>query len=83
MYSIKKCKYEMCLSLVTLLTWLCRIYCFINLRRKIKKIVSKFLLFIRITVQYYSSQGLVNGLQEIDKLKSQVQDVHVPLEVFE
>lgn len=31
----------------------------------------------------YFSQGLVNGLQEIDKLKSQVQDVHVPLEVFE
>ncbi|KAG7199187.1 hypothetical protein KM043_018062 [Ampulex compressa] len=28
-------------------------------------------------------QGLVNGLQEIDKLKSQVQDVHVPLEVFD
>ncbi|XP_012269281.1 mediator of RNA polymerase II transcription subunit 10 [Athalia rosae] len=28
-------------------------------------------------------QGLVNGLQEVDKLKSQVQDVHVPLEVFD
>ncbi|XP_012285021.1 mediator of RNA polymerase II transcription subunit 10 [Orussus abietinus] len=28
-------------------------------------------------------QGLVSGLQEIDKLKSQVQDVHVPLEVFD
>jgi hypothetical protein len=29
------------------------------------------------------SQSLVHGLQEIDKLKSQVQEVHVPLEVFE
>lgn len=29
------------------------------------------------------SQALVHGLQEVDKLKSQVQDVHVPLEVFE
>ncbi|KAL6267021.1 mediator of RNA polymerase II transcription subunit 10 [Pogonomyrmex barbatus] len=30
-------------------------------------------------------QGLVNGLQEIDKLKSQVQsqEIHVPLEVFD
>ncbi|PSN43907.1 Mediator of RNA polymerase II transcription subunit 10 [Blattella germanica] len=28
-------------------------------------------------------QSLVHGLQEIDKLKSQVQEVHVPLEVFE
>lgn len=28
-------------------------------------------------------QSLVHGLQEVDKLKSQVQDVHVPLEVFE
>ncbi|XP_066992199.1 mediator of RNA polymerase II transcription subunit 10 [Anabrus simplex] len=28
-------------------------------------------------------QGLVHGLQEVDKLKSQVQDVHVPLEVFD
>nr|XP_023018989.1 mediator of RNA polymerase II transcription subunit 10 [Leptinotarsa decemlineata] len=26
---------------------------------------------------------LVHGLQEVDKLKSQVQDVHVPLEVFD
>lgn len=32
---------------------------------------------------FFCRQGLVNGLQEIDKLKSQVQDVHVPLEVFE
>jgi mediator of RNA polymerase II transcription subunit 10 len=31
--------------------------------------------------QYRNS--IVQGLQEIDKLKSQVQDVHVPLEVFE
>ncbi|XP_033213118.1 mediator of RNA polymerase II transcription subunit 10 [Belonocnema kinseyi] len=28
-------------------------------------------------------QGIVTGLQEIDKLKSQVKDVHVPLEVFD
>ncbi|XP_017775943.1 PREDICTED: mediator of RNA polymerase II transcription subunit 10 [Nicrophorus vespilloides] len=28
-------------------------------------------------------QALVHGLQEVDKLKSQVQDVHVPLEVFD
>jgi len=28
-------------------------------------------------------QTVVSGLQEIDKLKSQVQDVHVPLEVFD
>lgn len=26
---------------------------------------------------------MVTGLQEIDKLKNQVQDVHVPLEVFD
>lgn len=31
----------------------------------------------------YFRQSLVHGLQEVDKLKSQVQDVHVPLEVFE
>lgn len=29
------------------------------------------------------SQGMVTGLQEIDKLKNQVQDVHVPFEVFD
>uniref|UniRef100_A0A1B6GT17 Mediator of RNA polymerase II transcription subunit 10 n=1 Tax=Cuerna arida TaxID=1464854 RepID=A0A1B6GT17_9HEMI len=28
-------------------------------------------------------QSLVYGLQEVDKLKSQVQEVHVPLEVFD
>lgn len=28
-------------------------------------------------------QSLVTGLQEIDKLKVQVQDVHVPLSVFD
>lgn len=35
---------------------------------------------------YYScnySQGMVTGLQEIDRLKNQVQDVHVPFEVFD
>ncbi|CAG2063298.1 unnamed protein product [Timema podura] len=26
---------------------------------------------------------MVQGLQEVDKLKTQVQDVHVPLEVFD
>lgn len=31
----------------------------------------------------YCSQTIVTGLQEIDKLKSQVHDVHVPLEVFD
>lgn len=31
----------------------------------------------------FCRQALVHGLQEVDKLKSQVQDVHVPLEVFE
>jgi hypothetical protein len=34
-------------------------------------------------LSYKYRQGLVTGLQEIDKLKTQVQDVHVPLEVFE
>lgn len=29
------------------------------------------------------SQSLVTGLQEVDKLKSQVHDIHVPTEVFE
>ncbi|KAL0270914.1 UNVERIFIED_CONTAM: hypothetical protein PYX00_008184 [Menopon gallinae] len=48
---------------------------------------------IRIIVSDFQPQGqnvlnqkiqsLVHGLQEIDKLKAQVQDVHVPLEVFE
>lgn len=28
-------------------------------------------------------QNAVTGLQEINKLKSNVQDIHVPLEVFE
>lgn len=28
-------------------------------------------------------QSMVHGLQELDKLKSQVQDVHVPYEVFD
>jgi mediator of RNA polymerase II transcription subunit 10 len=34
-------------------------------------------------VFHFFSQSLVHGLQEVDKLKSQVQEVHVPLEVFE
>lgn len=28
-------------------------------------------------------QTMITGLQEIDKLKAQVQDIHVPLEVFD
>lgn len=31
----------------------------------------------------YFRQSLVTGLQEVDKLKSQVHDVLVPTEVFE
>jgi len=48
---------------------------------------------IRIIVSDFQPQGqnvlnqkiqsLVYGLQEVDRLKSQVQDVHVPLEVFD
>ncbi|CAH1398501.1 unnamed protein product [Nezara viridula] len=48
---------------------------------------------IRIIVSDFQPQGqnvlnqkiqaLVTGLQEVDKLRSQVQDVHVPLEVFD
>ncbi|KAK3912981.1 Mediator of RNA polymerase II transcription subunit 10 [Frankliniella fusca] len=48
---------------------------------------------IRIIVSDFQPQGqsvlnqkiqsLVQGLQEVDKLKAQVQDVHVPLEVFD
>lgn len=40
-------------------------------------------IYRKLIYIFVCSQGLVNGLQEIDKLKSQVQDVHVPLEVFE
>ena len=32
---------------------------------------------------FFFSQMMVTGLQEIDKLKGEVQDVQVPLEVFE
>jgi len=48
---------------------------------------------IRIIVSDFQPQGqsvlnqkiqsLITGLQEVDKLKGQVQDVHVPLEVFD
>ncbi|CAO1399320.1 unnamed protein product [Diamesa serratosioi] len=48
---------------------------------------------IRIIVSDFQPQGqnvlnqkiqsLVTGLQEVDKLKNQVQDVHVPLSVFD
>lgn len=31
---------------------------------------------------FHFSHGLVTGLQEIDKLKNQIQDVHVPIHVF-
>lgn len=32
---------------------------------------------------HFHRQSLVTGLQEVDKLKNQVQDVHVPLSVFD
>ena len=32
---------------------------------------------------YFFRNAIVQGLQEVDKLKSQVQDIHVPIEVFE
>lgn len=32
---------------------------------------------------FFLRQSLVTGLQEIDKLKTQVNDVHVPLSVFD
>lgn len=37
----------------------------------------------RSHVFFVPSQGMVTGLQEIDKLKNQVKDVHVPFEVFD
>lgn len=47
----------------------------------------EFLLSLGVSlgfdVFHFFSQALVHGLQEVDKLKSQVQEVHVPLEVFE
>lgn len=36
-----------------------------------------------VIVTVICRQNAVTGLQEINKLKSNVQDIHVPLEVFE
>lgn len=45
----------------------------------------KFLYYIRYILikLYLYRQGLVSGLQEISKLKNQVQDIYVPFEVFD
>lgn len=46
--------------------------------------VPYYLIFAVILLCFFNSrQALVSGLQEVDKLKSQVKDVHVPLEVFD
>jgi len=42
-----------------------------------------FLEFLFVIHFCLRSQNAVSGLQEINKLKSNVQDIHVPLEVFE
>lgn len=55
---------------------------FIENVRQIHIIVSDFQPQSQ-TVLNQKLQSLVHGLQEVDKLKSQVQDVHVPLEVFD
>nr|CAI5827032.1 unnamed protein product [Callosobruchus analis] len=53
---------------------------FIENVRQIHIIVSDF----HPKVKTFSiKNSLVHGLQEVDKLKSHVQDVHVPLEVFD
>lgn len=67
-----------------------------NYFRISKQILQKFRFYCQTLIFYYYlliksnnlcniiyRQGIVTGLQEIDKLKSQVKDVHVPLEVFE
>jgi len=41
------------------------------------------LALISIPFKWRFRNAIVHGLQEVDKLKSQLQDVHVPLEVFE
>lgn len=41
------------------------------------------LTFFFFFLSLISSQTMITGLQEIDKLKAQVQDIHVPLEVFD
>ncbi|XP_055713150.1 mediator of RNA polymerase II transcription subunit 10 [Phlebotomus papatasi] len=55
---------------------------FIENVRQIRIIVSDFQAQGQ-NVLNQKIQGLVTGLQEIDKLKSQVQNVHVPFEVFD
>ncbi|XP_014206342.1 mediator of RNA polymerase II transcription subunit 10 [Copidosoma floridanum] len=55
---------------------------FIENVRQIRIIVSDFQPTGQ-SVLNQKIQGIVTGLQEVDKLKTQVQDVHVPLEVFD
>jgi len=55
---------------------------FVENIRQIKIIVSDFQPQGQ-NVLNQKIQTVVSGLQEVEKLKSQVQDVHVPLEVFE
>uniref|UniRef100_A0A1L8DFU4 Mediator of RNA polymerase II transcription subunit 10 n=1 Tax=Nyssomyia neivai TaxID=330878 RepID=A0A1L8DFU4_9DIPT len=55
---------------------------FIENVRQIRIIVSDFQAQGQ-NVLNQKIQGLVTGLQEIDKLKGQVQNVHVPFEVFD
>ncbi|XP_014243263.1 mediator of RNA polymerase II transcription subunit 10 [Cimex lectularius] len=55
---------------------------FIENVRQIKIIVSDFQPQGQ-NVLNQKIQSMVNGLQEVDRLKSQVQDVLVPLEVFD
>lgn len=62
--------------------YFCNILAFIENTRQIRIIVSDFQPQGQ-NVLNQKIQALVGGLQEIDKLKNQVQDVQVPLEVFE
>ncbi|KAJ6638763.1 Mediator of RNA polymerase II transcription subunit 10 [Pseudolycoriella hygida] len=56
---------------------------FIENVRQVRIIVSDFQPQGQQNVLNQKIQGIVTGLQEIDKLKNQVQDVHVPFEVFD
>ena len=56
------------------------------LNNKMWVIAPHLLILLDIRKLYFHiafRNAIVHGLQEIDKLKNQVQDVHVPLEVFE
>jgi len=55
---------------------------FVENVRQIRIIVGDFQCQGQIVLNQ-KIQNTVTGLQEIDKLKSSVQDIHVPLEVFE